>query len=149
MVTEVKVDTTGKKPYSIYTTTDGSTWSAVDGAVNVKADGVASYDVGVIATQVKYVFNEGSMWDYSTEYIAEIQVLGLDPADIECTHPTWTEWTVVPNSATCTEKGTEQRFCTVCNEQQTKASDAPPLGDNRGRWRPWGPWGLLGDFGDR
>ena len=65
MVTEVKVDTTGKKPYSIYTTTDGSTWTAVDGAVNVKADGVAS---GATISGGNLVVSAGGTFENGTEF---------------------------------------------------------------------------------
>lgn len=128
-VTEIKVDSTGDKAYTLQYTTDGSNWTTVDGANSVKAAGIASYSVGALATKVRYVFNNGAPWDFSTQFLAEIQVLGMDPADIDCTHPSWTQWTAVPDSATCTTKGVEERFCTTCNERQTKLSDTvAPLG---------------------
>ena len=127
MVTEVKVGARLDYEYSIYITTDGSSWTLIDGADHAKNGG--TYSVNALAKQVKYVFNTGSMWDYSTEYLAEIQVLGIDPADIDCVHPSWTAWTAVANSNSCTERGTDERFCTVCNERQTKLSETlPPLG---------------------
>ena len=126
-VTEIKVDSTGAKKYTLQYSTDGSTWATVDGASAISPVGIATIPVGITAKKVKYVFDEGSAWDFDTEYLAEIQVLGLDPADIDCTHPTWTAWTAVANSATCTENGVEERFCTVCNERQARASDNVPL----------------------
>ena len=136
-VTEVKADTSGSKRYSIYytsaTTRDadwfkGDVWTAVPGAEPAQAAGTVSYPVGALATAVKYVFVDGTSDDWTGKHTAEIQVLGMDPADIDCTHPSWTEWAEVANSATCTEKGLVERFCTVCNERQTLASDNPPLG---------------------
>ena len=128
-VSSVKVDTTGEKAYSVYTSSDGSTWTAVEGASSVKAVGIATYEVGAIATQVKYVFNEGGNWDFNTEFIAEVQVLGLDPADVDCTHPSFTAWTSVANTATCEGYGEMERFCTVCGERFTMVdSTQPPLG---------------------
>ena len=130
-ISEIKVDTTGEKKYTVQYTVDGSTWTTVQGANNVAAAGVATYEVGALATQVKYIFDEGGYWDFSTKYIAEVQVLGLDPADIDCTHPAFTEWAVVENSATCTERGIMERFCTTCNERFTmKDPDQPPLDHN-------------------
>ena len=127
MVTEVKVGARLDYEYSIYITTDGSSWTLIDGADHAKNGG--TYSVNALAKQVKYVFNSGSMWDYSTQYLAEIQVLGIDPADIDCVHPSWTAWTAVANSNSCTERGIDERFCTVCGERQTKLSDSlPPLG---------------------
>lgn len=124
----VIVDTTGDKAYSILYSEDGSTWKTL--VSNVKAAGATTYNAGYTAKQIKYVFVNGSMWDYSTEYFAEFQVWGMDANDLPCTHQhiETVSWSAVPDSATCTAKGLDERFCPDCGERFTKISDDPPLG---------------------
>lgn len=124
----VIVDTTGEKRYSVLYTEDGSTWKTL--VDKQKAAGKTTYNAGFTAKQVKYVFNDGSMWDYSTQYFAEFQVWGMDVDDLPCTHPSIepVPWVAVPDSATCTAKGLDERFCPDCGERFTKISDDPPLG---------------------
>ena len=127
-VESVIVDTTGEKRYSVLYTEDGSTWKTL--VDKQKAANKTTYNAGFTAKQIKYVFNDGSMWDYSTQYFAEFQVLGMDAADLPCTHPNieTVPWVAVPDSATCTAKGLDERFCPDCGERLTKISDDPPLG---------------------
>lgn len=126
-ITKIMVGHAGGKKYSIYYTENGTKWEPVPGAAGVVHSGIATYELGKIAKQIKYVFDQGSMWDYSTEYIGEVQVWGMDPSNLVCTHPTYTEWVVVPNTSTCLEKGIMERSCTVCGEYFTM-SGADPLG---------------------
>ncbi len=121
-ITKILVGHAGGKRYSIYYTEDGTTWSAVPGATTVTHSGIATYELGKVATQIKYVFDDGSSWDYGTEYIAEVEVWGIDPFYLECTHPTYTDWVEVPNSATCLESGIMERFCEICGERFTMMS---------------------------
>jgi hypothetical protein len=115
-ITKIKVGHSGVKKYSIYYSEDGSIYLPVEGASKVTHSGIATYELGKIAKTIKYVFDEGSMWDYDTEYIAEVEVWGMDPFLVECTHPSYTDWVSVPNTATCTEMGLISRSCTVCGE---------------------------------
>ena len=121
------VDSTGKKKFTLQYSEDGTTWQNVDGAENATTAGIGTYPGGFVAKQMKYIFVDGGDGSYSDEFLAEIQVWGMDPDDVPCTHPSYTEWTAsIP--ATCTERAQEERFCTVCGERFTKISDSLPLG---------------------
>ena len=126
-ITEMWVGANGLKKFTLQYSEDGSTWEDVEGAVTNTCNGIGKFAVGKIAKKVRYVWAEGSMWDFSTEYLAEFQVWGINPEDAPCTHPSYTEWAVsVP--ATCTERATLARTCTECGEEFTKPSTDLPLG---------------------
>lgn len=129
-ITEIRVGSTGDKRYTLQHSMNGSNWTDVNGAVSVKPAGTAVFEVGVTATHVRYLFVDGSNWDFSTQYLAEIQVWGMDADDLPCTHPNieTAVWIPVPNSATCTKQGIDERFCPDCGERFTKTSNDPPLG---------------------
>lgn len=116
-----------KKQYSLYYSADGTTWNAVTDGVGISHTGTRSLDVNDIATHVKLVFNNiGDGWEAG---ISEIQVYGMDPADVGCRHPSYTEWQFVSGSSTCTSPGKEQRKCTVCGETFERDSELySPLG---------------------
>ena len=127
-IQKILVATTGSKRYSVYYTEDGSVWKNVFGPGT--AAGIATYEVGATATKIKYVFDDGSSGNWSDEYFAEFQVWGMDAGDLPCLHPNIDSavWSFVANSATCTAKGLDERFCPDCGERFTKLSDDPPLG---------------------
>lgn len=127
-IEKILVATTGEKRYSVFYTEDGTSWKNVFGPG--KAAGTALYNVGATATKIKYVFDDGSEGNWSTEYFAEFQVWGMDANDLPCTHQhiETVSWSAVPDSATCTAKGLDERFCPDCGERFTKISDDPPLG---------------------
>ncbi len=135
----------GNRKYSLYYSLDGSSWTAV--AEQVQYAGIANYPVGALATKVKYVFNQGTAGNWTLKHLAEIQVWGIDPLLLSCQHPDLESaaWTVVPGSATCTERGTVERFCPDCEARFEAMGDlitAPPLGhdfvthlDREGRYK--------------
>ena len=112
-VTEIRIGEQGGYRYSVYWSLDGSTWNGVDGAVGVVKVGTGIYGVNAIAKFVKVVMDQSPGYGAG---LSEIQVRGIDPADVGCTHPSFTEWEEVPGSATCTAYGIERRKCTVCGD---------------------------------
>ena len=129
-VTKIKVGSTGDKRFTLQYSADGSTWQNVDGAVSIKYAGTGEFEVAKKAKKVRYIWVDGSMWDYSTEYLAEVQVWGMDPNRMACEHAGLESqtWRVVEGSATCTRQGVDERFCPLCEQRFTKTSDEPPLG---------------------
>ena len=130
-ITQMLVGSNGKKKFTLQYSVDGDTWKTVAGADAISYAGVKTNEVGVTAKKARYVWTEGSSWDFSTDYLAEFQVWGMDPDDLPCTHPSLESvaWTSVEQSATCTARGIEERFCPDCGMRFTKASNnAPPLG---------------------
>ena len=125
-VTEISIGHTGKGNYSLYTTTNGTDWVAVDGAVNVNKAQKGTYGVNREATQVKYVFASYVQWAGA---INEFEIVGMDSADAGCSHPSYTAWSPIEGSATCAAAGIDERYCTECNERFTRESPTlPPLG---------------------
>ena len=110
-VTDVKIGHRGNTKYSIYYSEDGSSWTPV--VEESDLGGVRTYSVEHIAKKIKYVWN--TVINYTTS-LAEIEVWGIDPAELECSHPEeyLTEWEAVPGTANCTEYGIDQRECTNC-----------------------------------
>ena len=130
-ITQMLVGSNGKKKFTLEYSEDGDTWKTVAGANAISYAGVKTNEVGVTARKVRYVWTEGSSWDFSTDYLAEFEVWGMDPNDLPCTHPSLDSvaWTAVENSATCTERGVDERICPDCGMRFTKSSpSAPPLG---------------------
>ncbi len=135
-VTEFKVGHKGNTKYSLYYTTepepttvlsntkDPRTWLPIPDATDKQGAGTKTYTVNVVATAVKYVFDTAIGW---TASLAEVEVWGVDPAEMGCQHPSYTEWEEVPGSATCTTRGLERHKCTVCGEVFER-DGAPPLG---------------------
>ncbi len=112
--------------YSLYTSTDGTTWTHVDDAVGVY--GTKSYTVSTTATHVKFVFEDNSAFNGN---IAEIEVYGLNPDELECLHPEkyLTPWEAIPGTANCTDYGIDQRQCTNCwTYLQRQSPSVLPLG---------------------
>ena len=82
-VTEFKVGHKGNAKYSLYYTTepepadilknakDPRNWTPIDGATGIQAAGTKTYNVNVVATAVKYVFDTTISW---TESLAEVEV---------------------------------------------------------------------------
>lgn len=110
-------------PYSLYYSMDGSSWTLVNGATNVTVTGKQSFNVNDTAKYVKCVFEKVGGW---TANFNEIRVWALDPADVSCTHPSFTEWTLVAGSGTCTTRTKDHCFCTVCGQEFFR--DGEPLG---------------------
>ncbi len=119
-VTAISISQCAAFKYSLYWTADGTTWNPVEDAVKVSKVGEASYDVNKTATKIKVLFDETGGW---TENIAEIEVWGMDPDDVFCAHPTFTEWMAVDGSATCLLPGIDERFCTVCEKRFTREQE--------------------------
>lgn len=123
-ITEIRIGEQGGKKYSVYWSPDGTTWNGVDNAVGVIKVGTGIYGVNEVATHVKVVMDESAGWGVG---LSEIQVWGIDPAEVSCRHPSFTDWEEVSGSATCTKYGIERRKCTVCGEVFERES-ALPLG---------------------
>ena len=112
--------------YSLYVSMDGANWTRVEDAVGVF--GTKSYTVSTTATHVKFVFEENSAWNGN---IAEIEVYGLNPDEMECLHPEkyLTQWEAIPGTANCTDYGIDQRQCTNCwTYLQRQSTSVLPLG---------------------
>ena len=112
--------------YSLYVSTDGDHWTPVEDAIGVY--GTKSYTVSATATHVKFVFDDNSAWNGN---IAEIEVYGLNPDEMECLHPEkfLTEWEAIPGTANCTDYGIDQRLCTNCwTYLQRQSTSVLPLG---------------------
>ena len=129
-VTDIYIGHKGDTKYTLQYKVDGE-WVTVPGAnaVQQAQSGKVRYPVNALAKQVKYIFTTVSNWSQS---LAEIEIWGMDPADVECQHPesALSPWTPVAGSATCTTPGYEIRTCQNCGEiiaSQTSAS-LPPLG---------------------
>lgn len=128
-VTKILVGAHGKRPFSLYWTADGTAWTNV--VTSCMEDGVVEWSIGEIVKQVKVVFeqlgaNQWDRWDYSTPQISELQVWGVNPALLECSHPSFTDWELL-TPATCTEPRYDHRYCMVCD-----AEFIEPVGDPLG-----------------
>lgn len=125
-ITDVSVSQCSDFKYSIYwlddesVVTNRSTWHPVDGAIYVSKIGEAIYGVNETATKVVVYFDQTGGW---TVNISEIEVWGMDPADIGCKHPSFTEWEEVEGSASCLVPGIDERFCTVCGARFTREQE--------------------------
>ena len=120
-VTAIAITQGNPFPYSLYWSDDGgTTWNPVENAIGVSKIGEATYGVNETATQIKILLNETGGW---TANLAEIEVWGMEPADVFCKHPSFTEWTNVEGSATCLLPGIDERFCTVCDKRFTREQE--------------------------
>ena len=128
-VTQFKVWQANAHQYSLYYLEAGaSEYQPIAGAVGVSYAGTdgAAYNVGKTCTKVKIVFNKLTGWSPGT---SEIEVWGIDPAQMGCSHPAFTDWTPVDGSATCTKLGIDRHKCLVCGEISERPSELlPPLG---------------------
>ncbi|MBR1921462.1 MAG: hypothetical protein IJ829_05605 [Kiritimatiellae bacterium] len=127
-VTEVKIGHKGNTQYSLYWSADGTTWTAIIENTSVPGTPV-SYTVEKVAKKIKYVWDTSLGW--GGQSLAEIQVWGVDPSELGCTHPAEyvTEWESIPGTANCTEYGIDQCSCTNCGTFFTRLSPtAVPLG---------------------
>lgn len=106
--------------YSLYWSMDGSAWNPVDDAIGVSKVGTATYDVNETAKYVKVLLNETGGW---TGNLSEIEVFAVDPDEIGCTHPSYTEWTEVEGTATCLLPGLDERYCTICGARFTREQE--------------------------
>ena len=142
-VTEIRTGSKTTHKYSLYYSMDGSRWTAVESGINVEAVGQKTFSVNDTAVYVKCVFNKIGGW---TPTFNELQVWGMDPADVACMHPEWSDWAPVAGSATCTEYGVDEQFCTTCGERVTRENRSlTPLGheffsrlDRPGKFRRFG-----------
>ena len=119
-VTKIVIGHRGNSQYSLYYAEDGSTWTTV--VEKTTTNEAFTYAVNHVAKKVKYVFETVSSWNPS---LTEIQVWGLNPADMTCLHPTeyLTEWMPVQGTETCTERGIDQCQCNNCKEYLTRPSE--------------------------
>lgn len=72
-ITEIKVAQVNSFNYSLYTSTDGTDWTAVPNATGVSLVGTATYAVNAQAAYAKLVLDANGGW---TANIAEFQVWG-------------------------------------------------------------------------
>lgn len=121
-ITDVAISEVKAYNYSLYYSVDGTTWTAVEDATPGNKIGTATYGVNDIATHIKVVFDQIGGWNNT---VSEIQVWGLDPADVTCSHKAQylTAWVPVQGTANCTERGIDQRQCTNCGELFTRESE--------------------------
>ena len=82
-VTSFAISSATTHKYSLYYSPDGSAWTNVNDGVGVSKVGTGVYDVNEVAKKAKIVFDEIGGW---TASVSEIQVYGVDPADITCPH---------------------------------------------------------------
>ena len=128
-VTELKVAQNGAKKFTLKYSIDGLTWTDVPGAVEVSGNGTESFTVSKTVKKVRYYWVDAKIYDYDDSYLAEFQVLGINPNDAPCDHPKYSEWEIGAVPATCTERAKDQRKCLTCGAKFTKVSDsASPLG---------------------
>ena len=126
-VTQFKVGAKGVYPFSLfYWPAGGSDWTPV--VTNCLEEGTQAspltYDIGEIVTQVKVVFHTCRAWQYNDYQISELEVWGLNPADMYCTHPSYSEWEMkVP--ATCTTRQIDHRYCNECHEEAEQDVGSP------------------------
>lgn len=130
-VTQIKIGAYGEFPFSLYYwPASGADWIAVtNNCVGTQATLV--YPIDAIATQVKIVFHNCPPssrpeygWGYSANQISELQVWGLDPAEMVCTHPSYSEWEL-KEPATCTTRQIDHRYCNECYEEATQEVGSP------------------------
>lgn len=125
-ITSMNISSASGHPYSLYYSTDGSSWTDVPDASGVSKVGTGVYDVNEVATKAKIIFDEVGGW---TPSVSEIQIYGVNPADITCRHSNLPEWEAIQSTASCTEYGIEQRQCPDCGEWFSReSSTALPLG---------------------
>ena len=128
-VTAFKVWQAAAHQYSLYYFEAGATeYAPVENGVGVSYAGSegATYVIGKTCTKVKIVFNKLTGWSPGT---SEIEVWGIDPSQMGCQHPSFTEWEAVDGSATCTKAGVDRHKCLACGEVFERPSQLlPPLG---------------------
>ena len=125
-VTSFAISSTTTHKYSLYYSQDGSAWTNVNDGVGVSKVGTGVYDVNEVAKKAKIVFDEVGGW---TASVSEIQVYGVNPADVTCPHSHLPEWEAIQSTASCTEYGIEQRQCPDCGEWfRRESSTTLPLG---------------------
>lgn len=129
-VTEMKVSSTGKFRFTLQYNATGNPndWVDVDGAAPDSYDGIASYPVEKTVKMVRYIWTDGSYNNFNDWYLAEFQVLGINPNDAPCDHPTLSEWEIGAIPATCTGRAMDVRTCLLCKARFTRLSDGLPLG---------------------
>lgn len=118
-ITEIKTGSETKHSYSLYYSMDGITWPPVPDATGVKSTEKKTFPLNETAVYVRCVFDQIGGW---TATFAELQVWGMDPDDVPCPHPSYTQWEPVEGSETCLENGIDEQFCTVCGERVTRES---------------------------
>lgn len=126
-VTQLKVGAHGDYPFSLYYwPAGGSDWTnVVANCLDVGTQtSPLTYNVGEIVTKVKIVFHTCRAWQYNDYQISELEVWGLDPAEMTCTHPSYSDWEM-KTPATCTTRQIDHRWCDVCYEEDTREVDSP------------------------
>lgn len=118
-ITEIKTGSETKHSYSLYYSMDGTTWEPVPEGTGVQSTEIKSFPLNETAVYVRCVFDKIGGW---TGTFAELQVWGMDPADVPCKHPSYTAWTPVEGSATCLMNGIDEHFCTACGARVTRES---------------------------
>ena len=142
-VTEIRTGSKTDHSYSLYYSANGIAWTPVAGGTGVKATGEKTFSVNDSARYVKCVWDAIGGW---TPTFNELQVWGMDPADVACVHASWTAWEPVEGSATCLNYGFDAQYCTVCGERAIRENRSiPPLGhdyvsrlDRSGKYRQFG-----------
>ncbi len=125
-IPEIRTGSETMHSYSLYYSMDGTTWPPVPDATGVKSTEKKTFPLNETAVYVRCVFDQIGGW---TATFAELEVWGMDPDDLPCTHPSWTPWEPVEGTATCLKAGIDEQFCTVCGERVTRESSTLlPLG---------------------
>ena len=124
-VTEIKTGSKTTHPYSLYYSMDGTTWSPVEDGTNVCSIGKRRFNVYDTAVYVKCVFDEVGQW---TPAFNELQVWGMNPDDVACEHPTYTQWVYDDSLTDCLLFPVDKRHCTVCGAVFTREEfwEPPP-----------------------
>lgn len=152
-ITQIKTGSATTHSYSLYYSMNGSDWSYVEGGVGVTSATEKSFNVNDTAVYVKCVFDVIGGW---TPTFAELQVWGMDPDDIPCMHPSYTAWSPVEGSNTCTTDGIDERFCNECGYRDTRESttlfmlghDYVSNLDRPGRFKAFGRGSIVCSRGD-
>lgn len=127
-VTEIMTGSLTTNQYSLYYSMDGTTWLPVEDGTNVCSIGKRRFNVYDLAVYVKCVFDDVGGW---TPAFNELQVWGMNPDDVACEHPSYTEWVFDDSLTDCLLFPVDKRHCTVCGAAFTREEFwEPPPGHN-------------------
>lgn len=113
-VTSIAITQCNNLPYSLYWSMDQSTWTDVEDAISVSKIGTASFDVYKTAKYIKIVLHKPGGW---TLNLSEIEVFAMDPEDVFCKHPAYTEWVLDEEGSSCVGHPSQDRYCTSCGKK--------------------------------
>lgn len=116
-VTEIMTGSKTTHQYSLYYSMDGTTWFPVEDGTNVCSIGKRRFNVYDTAVYVKCVFDQIGEW---TPAFNELQVWGMNPDDVACEHPSYTEWVMDDSLTDCLLFPVDKRHCAVCGAVFTR-----------------------------